>query len=374
MTFGRAFSAELGRISRSKLDIVLLTLLPFVLLGSMAAMLYGGSLKELPVVVVDLDGGPLAREIMRDIDASFRLKIVGQEPDFESALARVRTEDAVAILVIPQRADGNWTRGAQFRIAYQASFLSTGTLASTQIQQIVAEAVVADLPPSAGLAGLAAVDFPLPSLQVTEIGNPNVSMGWYLGLLLGPGTLHLVIAITCISALAPLLQDGSFARYAARTPRLLPDIAGRLTPHVIAGTAMGIAWTLWLILGQGYVIEGSIWIIALGFVFLFAATGAIAMLLLAITRTVSTSLSGAVIIAGSALAYSGASLPLMGANLFARSWSQVLPLTHYIALQMDAVIGSTAQPMLASFGVLLLYPLVAGTAAIALIRLSGRLT
>ena len=77
-------------------------------------------------------------------------------------------------------------------------------------------------------------------------------------------------------------------------------------------------------------------------------------------------------LAGSALAYSGASLPLTGAGLFARVWSQILPLTHFMALQMDQVMGVAAMPFLRAGAVLMLYPLVAGGAGAWLIRRAGR--
>ena len=46
----------------------------------------------------------------------------------------------------------------------------------------------------------------------------------------------------------------------------------------------------------------------------------------------------------------------------------MLPLTHYMTLQMDQVLGASAGPFLKAAGTLLLYPLVAGGLGIILIR------
>jgi ABC-2 type transport system permease protein len=47
--------------------------------------------------------------------------------------------------------------------------------------------------------------------------------------------------------------------------------------------------------------------------------------------------------AGSALAYSGGSLPIEGAPTVARFWHQVLPFTHYLTAQMDQFLGAPAR-------------------------------
>ena len=124
---------------------------------------------------------------------------------------------------------------------------------------------------------------------------------------------------------------------------------------------------LWLTLARGYRFEGSLIAAVIGLFLLFCATAAIGLLLIIAIRNVATALSGAVIIAGSALAYSGASLPIAGAPVIARLWSAVLPLTHYLRLQMAVVAGAGAAPIVRELLLLLLYPILAGGVTIALI-------
>ncbi|MEG8024839.1 hypothetical protein QP162_11005 [Sphingomonas aurantiaca] len=116
-------------------------------------------------------------------------------------------------------------------------------------------------------------------------------------------------------------------------------VAGRLVPHVAIGTAWLCLWLVWLTLGQGFAFTGAIGLVAIGGLLLFVASAAIAALLILLTGEVATSLSASVIYAGSALAYSGASLPITGGLAFARIWSAILPLTHYVTLEMDQAIG-----------------------------------
>ncbi|HWK40468.1 MAG TPA: ABC transporter permease [Croceibacterium sp.] len=370
--FRTAFGEELARIVRTPLDLFLLTLFPLILLGTMAAMIFAGSPYPLKTVVVDRDGSALSRQIVSNVAATPQLSVVARTPDLSEALSMVRSEQAVAVLIIPQ---GVGTRGAgesPVEILYQAVFLSTGALASTYLRVAVEATLLGEAPDIRQIEGVGALRTALPGVQVTILGNPGASLEWYLGLLLGPGVLHLLIAVTCIGSAGLLVQDKSLAGFARSARRPMTELAGRLTPHVLAGTVWGALWMLWLVLARGYHVNGSVLAIVGGMFLLFAATAALGLFLLAVTREVSTSLSGAVIIAGSALAYSGASLPLTGGLWIARAWSDVLPLTHYIALQMDQVLGASAWPALRAAGALLLYPLIAGGAATLLIRRAGR--
>ena len=373
-SIGSACYAELRRIWSTPIDLILLTVMPLILLALMAAMIFGGTPSALQVVVVDQDNSDLSREITRNVDVSKAVQIVERTTNIDRAMSLVRSEQAVAVLVIPKGVGTRVADGTPVQILYQAAFLSSGSLASSGIQSAVTATLDAHRPRLEGLAGAAALHPPLPGVQLTILGNPSTSMEWYLGLMLGPAILHLLIAITCVSSLGHVIVDRSFAAFTARTPRLTASLIGRMAPHVVIGTLWGIVWLLWLTLARGYRAEGSLAVIVVGLFLLCVATAAIAMLLQAITRETSTSLSGAVIIAGSALAYSGASLPITGAGRFAEIWSAILPLTHFMTLQMDQVLRTSLWVAAKSAGALLLYLLIAGGLAVLLIRRSGRAT
>ena len=370
--FAAAFRQEAARIAHTRADLLLLTIMPLVLLGSMTAMLWRGTLRDLPVVIVDQDGGPLAREIGRNIAAIDQLEVVAKTPDPEVALAMVRSEKAVAYIVIPRGIGGPPSKDGPVRIFYEAVFLSTGSLASTYLRVIAGLTLAEQVPRNLGVRGVPEAARALPTAQITVLGNPTLSLEWYLGMLIGPSVLHLLIAISCIGSLGVLLQGGSFGAFVRTTRSPGTYLAGRLSLHVVIGTLWGLGWLLWMTLARGYRVEGSLAVIVLGMILLFLATAGLALLFMAVTREVGTSLSAAVIVAGSALAYSGATLPLSGGRWYARDWSQVLPLTHYILLQMDAMIDATTAATIQPATVLVLYPLIAGAIGMVLILRSGK--
>jgi len=367
-----AFRQEAARIAATPIDLIVLTLFPLVLLGLMTSMLWGGTLLNLPVVIVDHDGGPLARALSRNIEATPSVHVVTVTPSREEALSMLRSETAVAFLVIPPNVGNPSVNHAPVEVFYEAVFLSTGALASTNLEAVAGATLAEQSARRSDIVGQTQATRSLPTVQLVLLGNPTLSPEWYLGLLIGPAILHLVVAISCIGSLGVLLRHGSFRSFVRATPQPAASLAGRLAVHVLAGTAWGIAWLLWMTLARGYRVEGSIIVMVVALALLFVATAALAILFLAVARDIGTAFSAAVIVAGSALAYSGATLPLTGGLWWTQDWSQMLPLTHFLILQMDQLIGVTPAVAMRQISTLLLYPLIAGTVGMVLILQSGR--
>lgn len=373
-TFGAAWRAEWRHLGNYRLDLALVTWLPALLLLLMGGMISYGTPQGLGVVVIDHDRSAASRAVIRTVEHVPALAVVAEVNSLPAALTALRREQAVVILVLPAGLGAPAIAAAtpKVQILYQSAFLSTGTLSSTFLRVAVLAALAERLPHETGLGGAPLLRAPLPGVEVTILGNAGLSLEWYLGLLVGPGILHLLIAVLCVASLGREVEDGSLARWARRVRYPVPALAGRMSPYVIIGTAWSILWLLWLTLGHGYRFDGPIVLVVIGLFLLHAATAAISALLVAVTRKVGTSLSISVIYAGSALAYSGASLPITGAPLIPRLWSDALPLTHYLSLQMDQAIGVSSRPFVVEASILLLYVVVVGSTAVGVLGISGR--
>jgi ABC-2 type transport system permease protein len=107
-------------------------------------------------------------------------------------------------------------------------------------------------------------------------------------------------------------------------------------------------------------------------VILYAGTAAISALFVAATRKIQDPMVFSVIYAGTAIAYSNASLPLKGGSVIARAWSQTIPYRHYVDLQMGQYLGAPLSEALGPLSILVLYIVVAGTGAVLLLRKAAR--
>ncbi|PTQ58503.1 ABC-2 type transport system permease protein [Sphingomonas aurantiaca] len=372
--FRAALVEELAHLWRDRFDLALLTLVPLVCLVVMGGMMARGSPRGLGVVIVDQDRSTASRAIVRAVGSVDALSVIDSVSTLSEAFAAIRRERAVAVVVLP-RGLGSARRAATpptVEIFYQTAFLSTGALTSALLQATITAELARQAPSQSGLAGVALLRVPLPGVEVTLLGNASANLEWYLGLLIGPAVLHLLIAVTAAASLGRELIDGSLGGWAARVGSPVLAVAGRLVPHVAIGTAWLCLWLVWLTLGQGFAFTGAIGLVAIGGLLLFVASAAIAALLILLTGEVATSLSASVIYAGSALAYSGASLPITGGLAFARIWSAILPLTHYVTLEMDQAIGVDLAVWAKQAAILLLAAVVASGGAALLLRRQAR--
>ena len=359
--FSDAFFREVAHISRDRWDLALLFVMPALLLGLMAAMLLAGSPRDLPIGIVGPDT-PASRQVARAIDETDAVNVVARPANEAEALSLVRSGAIVAFLEWPGG------EGQPPRISYNASYLTAGSLAERGIASALSVVVLERALDARGASGLALVRANPPRLSVSLLGNPGASFEWYLQALVDPAILHLLVACATAMAMGRELKSGRLGEWAGAQGRLAASLAGKLTPYVLVACGWGALWMIWIAGVRGWAPEGSLLLVFAGQSLLYAATAAISALLVAATRETSTALAASAVYAGSALAYSGGSLPVGGASLFARGWSEALPFTHYLDLQMDQWLGAPASLALADLGLLSLYVLVPGAATIALLN------
>jgi ABC-2 type transport system permease protein len=371
--FTRALAAELDHLGRDRWDLGLLFLQPAILLSLMAAMLFQGVARELPIAVVDEDQSTLSRAIIRDVDASPTVRVVPAR-DLPSAFSDVRSEKVQAVVYIPRGLVDGFVRPppAAVQIFYQSIFFSTGTTVSNAINASVTASLKENSTELLSSHGLPAARRLEPRVESTVLGNPALSLEWFLSSLIQPCVLQLFVACMTVAALGRELEQGTLSGWARRSGNVPAALAGKFLPYVAVTSVFGALWLLWLLLFRGARIDGSVTLIVIAQVILYAGTAAISALFVAATRKIQDPMVFSVIYAGTAIAYSNATLPLKGGSVIARAWSQTIPYRHYIDLQMGQYLGAPLSEALGPLSVLVLYIVVAGTGAVLLLRKAAR--
>lgn len=338
--FTRALGAEIAHLARSRWDLTLLFVLPFVLLAVIAAMLFQGVVRDVPVAVVDQDHSAFSRAAVRNMQASPSLRVVAQPTDLEAAWPLMRAGRIYSVAYIPKDLEKNAFRQSDAVIVYyNGAFQTVGALAATAQSTALADAVAPMILARARAAGLPAAALKPPAVQVTLLGNPQLSFELFLGGLIAPGVLHLLMACAAVMGVGRELRGGSLKAWSARMDgRLTAALAGKLTPYVVVFTLWGLIWIAWLCGWRGWGIEGSLPMLAAGLVALMAATAALSALLVALTGDMDVSFSATAIYAGAAIAFSNGTLPLTNGPAFSQIWSGVLPFTHYLRLQNQQMV------------------------------------
>ncbi|GLR48724.1 ABC transporter permease [Sphingomonas astaxanthinifaciens] len=366
--FSRALAAEIDHLVADRWDQLLLFVMPLVLLGLMAAMLLQGVPRDLPVAVVGGRDDQAARDFVQSLEDSPAIRVAARLRSEEEALSLVRRGRIIAFVQLPASLAPR--DEPVLRISYNASYLSTGGIAEAGMAQALVEAGRTAAISASGLDGLSALRLaPIP-VSLAILANPEASFEWYLQALVDPAVLHLLIACAAAMAMGRALDGRSLAGWVARSGGGAGALAGKLLPYVAICGAWGAAWLIWIAGVRGWQPQGSLALIMAGQLLLLAGTACISAMLVALSKETSTALAASAVYAGSALAYSGGSLPVEGAGLLTRAWSGLLPFTHYLELQMDQWLGAPARVAAPQFLILALYVLVPGLVTLAVLRRS----
>jgi len=354
--YRRCLQREIRFLRHSRWDLGLIVLGPLLLIGLIAVMLTPGSIHRLPVAVVDADQSALSRQIVAKLSAAPALDIAARPASRLDAQPLVRSGKVWAVIYLPEGLERRITRldgGAQVFDFYNDSFLSLGSSISQEVSSAVGAAVQDATRQALRARGLPAAHLATPSVEVRILFNATRSYELFLEPLIDTAVLHLLLALAVTAAVGRELRDKRLGEWIGEAGGSVGiALLGKLTPYAVVFAAWGVVWLGWLVLWRGWAIAGSGATLLLGQALLYLAYCGVAAMVVALAGELSMALSAAAIYGGSALSFSDSTLPVHGAPLFTRIWSQMLPYTAYVRLQMEQlVIGS---PLSASMPELLI--------------------
>ncbi|MBN9506335.1 MAG: ABC transporter permease [Altererythrobacter sp.] len=332
-----------------------------------AIQLAPGVMRDLPIAVVDQDGGGMARELTRRLDASPGLRVAARPPDMAEAERLVRARAAYAVVLIPRGTERAVLRGetasvttfynASYSTASGAALRDIGTVVQEQAAQLAAGQVAAIEPGKVRPPPIVA--------QTTVLFNPQGSYELQLVALLHPALLHLVFMVAVASALGRELRDGTIGGWLGDTTQswAAAAVAGKITVYFIVFMAWGVLATAYLAGLRGWPILGSAIMLFAGYAAMYLAYVGVAVLAVGLTLSMSRALSIAGLYAGASFAFAGAIFPIESASAFARVWSAILPYTAFAKLLAEQwMMGSGVAVSLPHLFVMLLF-LAVGAAA-----------
>lgn len=376
---GTGFAASVGRELRhwrsDRWDLALVTVVPMLAVVLMMWLFSGSVLRDVPVALVDLEGSPASRGLARSIDASPGVAVVSQPVSLQQAQAQLRAREVFAIVLVPRDMTRRALRGeaAQVYAFYNATYMATGQSAGRDIADAVAaynaRMLKEQIARQTGPAHLRAAPV---TVQATVLHNPARSYELFLLPLIFPAVLSLLAALAAGGAFGRERRHGQLASWLGDRP--WASVAGKLFPYVLLFSLYGGLGVLYLAYLRGDGVAGSLGMLLLAQPLFYLATCCFAVLFVAVARDTCTALSLVGLSIGTALAFSGATFPVVEAPLFTRIWNTLLPLTAYVQVQMQQMfMGSSWQVSLRPLGVLLLMVLVAGgTGAALLVRMARR--
>jgi len=304
---------------------------------------------RLPIAVWDQDHSSLSRQLTRMLEATPGLAVQSQVLNASEAQWALQSVSAYAVVQIPPGFSRNVKRGQATDVAllHNAQLATHSSLIQRDVRQ-----VVGTLSAGVEMSSLAKRGTPRQALKIrmepvrtnlVSLFNISTNYEQFLAAALIPALLHILAMTAGAWSVGRELRDhtlGEWARQAAGgSPAgwtaMLGALAGKLALPWASLTLCGLLALMWLTLGRGWPVAGSLGWLGLGLAALVAVSLAAGAFMAALTLSLRTALSGAGLLSAPAFAFSGVGFPLLAMPASARGWALVMPYTHYARLQIE---------------------------------------
>jgi ABC-2 type transport system permease protein len=347
---GAVIRRELRRLPRFPVLWALLLPLPAAAVLLLAGVFAEETAYALPVGVLDFDGTPAAREVLRWVETTRTVHVASRVEDLGAAQELILQGGAYAVLVIPRHFERDLLHGRSPRVTllYNQQYLTAGSLIAGDVAAAVngASAAVAFREKRAVVETRAAATAQLEPVRVDSriLFNPGVSYARGVAVVLVVGLLQVVIALSTAYAVGRELRDATAGEWlaAAGGSRLLAWL-GKM------GLYFAVHLALMLLLVGGFLAWFHIPVrgpgsLALGGVAFVLACQAIAVLVVAWTANLRMCLGICSFFFAPAIAFSGVTFPWRAMTTAARAWGSLVPLTHVMVLVREQVmVGAPAR-------------------------------
>lgn len=369
--------AEWRLLAKDPWLLSLVTWLPPLLFGLIYAIFSQGMARNLPVGVVDLDQSKLSRTLIRTYDASPTIAITGNYPSTLAGTKAMRGGDIYGLLIISADTQKNAALGRPPAVEafYNSQFLLIGKQVKSAILQAHATALaqidtlkhLSSHAPVMGQALAAAVPV---NTQATPLFNSNSNYAQFLVSAIIPALWQIFIVVTTVlSMAAELHRDNGLAGWLKDRP--VRALVEKLVPYSLLFWLHGILFLITMFVVLGWPMHGHLGFLIFCQLLTVLACQCAGALIFFLSRDAARGLGMAAAYCAPGLAFMGVTFPATDMTLLARVWRSLLPVSHYMDIQIAQVnYGAAKMLSLPQLGHLVFFILPGLVACILAVRIS----
>ena len=313
--FFQSFRKEISIIMSSNYKIILLFIAPFITFTLIVAIFYKGVLEELPVVVVDNDHSKISRELINKLGDTKTLEIAYKVNDTHQAISLLQSTQAYAAVIIPYnfQRDIYTKRSPQVSVMLNTQYILVGKIIKSTLSSLMGKNPI--------------------SLQVTPFFNLYQNYFLFLVSALIPAIWQILIVIVMLVSFGEVIKRGEEKEVFAE--HMVAKILGKAAPYTLYFTCVGALYLFYIYGTLGWEFQGSFGVTLLGMLCTVIAYQIIALFFLVVGFDYARALSLGAAYTAPAFAFLGVTFPAQSMNDFALFWKSMLPISHYVALQIS---------------------------------------
>lgn len=350
-------------LRRDKWLLSCLTWVPILLAVTIWGVFSARIARDLPIGVVDLQHSQLSLKMIQSLDASSTLSVDYHYTSSTEAKNAMIEGDIYAYAVIPPQFDQDILlhRQPQLSVFFNSQYILVAKLINSAVAQSQGY-FDAQLEAMGNLAKgntttLAAIGQAVPiSTQITALFNRNTNYAQFLVTAIVPAIWQICVVVSTILILAAHFRlygngNNSFAFLGDRPFTRLSKILSQYIPVFMAQSALFLVW-FYVVLD--WPMEGSYLVMLLAQFVTTIACIIMGALFFFLSMDPARAMSFAGAFTAPSFAFMGITFPVSDMNALAQAWRGLLPITHYIEVQVDqASYGASAAQSIGS-----LWPMV----------------
>lgn len=338
--FKKAFWYETKSIKNSWYKTLLITIFPLLVFLLIVAIFKGGVARDLPIVVVDLDKSKLSRSILYNINATSTMDIKYVKNSTKDALELIETSKAYAVIIIPKDflKDTLLKKNPNITVMLNTQYILIGKILTSELMSVsmttsaqveYVNALVDTQNPEIALKSVAPI-----GMQITSFFNTYKNYYYFLVSALLPAIWQVFIVITTLVGIGEIFKFKRQREFFENSNYIAIKLLGFMMPYTIAFMILGMLFTFYIY--SQWAFNGSFTVLFLAMFFTTIAYQIIALFIFSVLKfDYAESLSMGSVYTAPAFAFLGVTFPIYSMNGFALFWRDMLPISHYLQVQIS---------------------------------------
>ncbi|MBW1636952.1 MAG: ABC transporter permease, partial [Deltaproteobacteria bacterium] len=301
-----------------------------------------GLARDLSVGVVDLDQSRLSRELIRYYDASPTLAIDRHYLSPAEGISAMRGGEIYGLVLIEKDTERDIISGhpPQVELFYNGQYLLIGKLVKSALLQAHATAVakidtLKNLSASSPVIGQAMAAAVPVGNQVTPLFNSSTNYAQFLVSAIIPAIWQILIVMTTVLSIGLELRREGLSSWL--NPHPVQALLHRFMPYTLIFWLHGILFLITMYVFLGWPMHGNLGFLVFSQLLTVCGCQASGALIFFLSKDPARSLGLAAAYAAPGFAFMGVTFPVTDMTLPARIWRSLLPVSHYIDIQIAQV-------------------------------------
>jgi len=327
-------------VRRDRWLLSCLTWIPIALALSIWGVFSQGIARNVPIAVVDLSHSEMSQTLSRYYDATSSMSVTHQFQSVQQAKQALVQSEVYAYAVIPANFEEDVYKGLmpEVSVFYNSQTILIGKLVNSAFMQAQGTfnaqiATIANLAHgNQTLSSAMGKAVPIRT-QITPLFNKNSNYAQFLVSAIVPALWQIVIVVSTILILAANHRRFKLQYWLGKHPA--KRIALTLMPYLPVFMLQGFAFLCWFYLGFEWPMNGSLLILVIAQLVTSIACMVMGGFFFFMTLDPARAMSFAGAFTAPSFAFMGITFPVDDMSSLAQFWRSLLPISHYIELQVS---------------------------------------